>query len=280
MPEEMTVALAQLNPGLRDTAGNLQTMCRIIAEHPEADLVVFPELFLSGYTTEGLDELAVDLHAPEVESIAYAAREASTAVVFGAPERMEGGYANSAICVDRLGGLACVYRKTHLFGDERDAFSAGDELVVVDLDGLKVGLMICFDVEFPEVARTLAQAGADLLVTISANMDPFGRDHETFCAARALENGLPHLYVNQVGKGERFTFAGGTFFVSADGERSAEAGLSEKVIGLRLDLSAGSSIKPEHLRPDYLRQLRYPLPVTLARRTRQEEYFSTSDSDA
>ncbi len=84
--------------------------------------------------------------------------------------------------------------------------------------------MICFDVEFPEVARSLALAGADLLVTISANMDPFGRDHDVFVTARALENGLPHLYVNQVGRGEAFTFAGGTMAVSADGDRLAEAG--------------------------------------------------------
>ena len=61
--------------------------------------------------------------------------------------------------------------------------------------------MICFDVEFPEVARSLAKAGANLLVTVSANMDPFGRDHDVFATARALENGVPHLYVNQVGRG-------------------------------------------------------------------------------
>ena len=58
-----------------------------------------------------------------------------------------------------------------------------------------MGPMICFDVEFPEVARTLARRGADVLVTISANMEPLGPDHDTAASARALENGLPHLYV-------------------------------------------------------------------------------------
>ena len=71
--------------------------------------------------------------------------------------------------MDRRGNLAGVYRKTHPFGDERKVFAAGDELLV-DLNGVRVGIMICFDVEFPEVARSLAVAGADLLITISANM--------------------------------------------------------------------------------------------------------------
>jgi len=111
------------------------------------------------------------------------------------------------------------------------------------------------------VSRSLALAGADLLVTVSANMDPFGRDHDVFATARALENGLTHLYVNQVGSGEAFTFAGGTMAVSADGDRLAECGTSEGAIEVSLDLSARSEERPENLRPDYLKELRGPLPV-------------------
>ncbi len=163
--------------------------------------------------------------------------------------------------MDRRGNSAGVYRKAHLFGEERGAFVAGDELLVVDLGGVRAGLMICFDVEFPEAARSLALAGADLLVTVSANMDPFGRDHEVFATARALENGLPHLYVNQVGVGEAFTFAGGTMAVSADGDYLAEAGGSEDAIPVSLDLSATNEVRPEELRPRYLEEMRGALPV-------------------
>lgn len=125
--------------------------------------------------------------------------------------------------------------------------------------------MICFDVEFPEVARSLALAGADLLVTISANMDPFGRDHDVFATARALENGLPHLYVNQIGPGENFIFAGGTMAVSVDGDRLAECGTSEGEIEVPLDLSARNAGRPEDLRPRYLEEMRGTLPVSVAR---------------
>jgi predicted amidohydrolase len=116
--------------------------------------------------------------------------------------------------------------------------------------------MICFDVEFPEVARSLALTGVDLLVTISANMDPFGRDHDVFATARALENSLPHLYVNQVGPGEAFTFAGGKMAISADGERLATAGASEDVISVCVDPSARNGDRPEDLRPRYLEEMR------------------------
>ncbi len=261
MPAELNVVLAQLNPSLRQTDANTETVARVVAEHPEADLFVFPELFLNGYTTNNIEELALDPEGPEVGRVARIAGESSSAVIFGAPERFGGGYANSALYVDRRGDLAGTYRKTHLFGEERGAFVAGDELLVVDLEGTKLGLMICFDVEFPEVARSLALAGADVLVTISANMDPFGRDHDVFATARALENGLPHLYVNQVGEGEAFRFAGGTMAVSADGDRLAEAGLSgEAVVRLRLDAD-GNSARPDELKPDYLNEMRGALPV-------------------
>jgi predicted amidohydrolase len=263
MPGVVNVALAQLRPTLRGTAENLGTITRLIEENADADLIVFPELFLGGYTTRAPEELALDQDSPEVQRLAATAREHSTAVILGAPERLIEGVSNSAICVDERGELVGCYRKTHLFGDERGVFVAGDELLVVEIGGLKAGLMICFDVEFPEVARSLALAGAELLVTVSANMDPFGRDHDVFAVARAIENGLPHLYVNQVGAGEAFTFAGGTMAVSADGDRLAEAGASgEAVVRLRLDIAIGNPARPDELKPNYLKEMRGSLPVS------------------
>jgi len=265
MPGEINAFLAQLKPALRNTPQNLETMIKILAENDEADLVVFPELFLSGYTTSEPEELALDLDGSEVAAIARHARENSTAVIFGAPESTSVGVANAAICVDRFGNIVGSYRKTHLFGSERETYVAGNELLIVDLDGVRAGIMICFDVEFPEVARALVKAGANLLVTISANMDPFGRDHDVFATVRALENSVPHLYVNQVGRGEAFTFAGGTMIVSADGDRPVEAGAAgEKVIRQQLDLSGRSAERPEDLRPDYLKEMRGRLPVVFA----------------
>ena len=262
MTKEMNVVLAQLNPALRNPSSNLETMHEIVAEHSYADLVVFPELFLSSYTVETPEELAIDLDGPETANIGHTAQDNSTAIVFGAPERVPGGCANSALCIDQCGKVVGSYRKTHLFGDETKAFIAGDELMIFNINDVQVGIMICFDVEFPEVARTLAQSGAELLVTISANMDPFGRDHKIFCTARALENGIPHLYVNQVGSGETFNFAGGTMVVSSDGNYLTRASVTdERVVSCRLNLFTNDDVKPDELRPDYLSRVRSTLPV-------------------
>src|SRR5215217_401408 len=257
MPAVLTVVLAQLSPRLRQTKANIETIRRVVAEHPGADLVVFPELFLSGYTLSDIDELAVHLDGPELKKVADIAQESSTALIFGAPERVSGGIANSAFCVDEQGTIAAVYRKAQLYGgEESEAFVAGNELLVVELCGLKMGIMICFDVEFPEVARSLARVGAEMLVTISANMEPFGNDHAVFVSARALENGLPHAYVNQVGPGEKnLTFVGGSTVVSPDGEIYAQAGSSEEAI-----LSVRLLPAKSNLREDYLSQLRSPMP--------------------
>jgi (R)-amidase len=257
MTAELNIALAQLSSRLRQTEANIETVRRVVADHPEADLVVFPELYLSGYVLDGIEGLALRLGGPELQEIAEIARENSTALVLGAPEHVEGGVANSAFCVDERGRIAAVYRKVQLFGgDESDAFVAGDELMVVELCGVKIGPMICFDVEFPEVARALARARAELLVTISANMEPFGNDHAVFVSARALENGLPHVYVNQVGPAGALNFVGGSAVVSADGEVDARAGSSEEEIpAARLRLPARSSV-----RQDYLSELRSPMP--------------------
>ncbi len=129
--------------------------------------------------------------------------------MIGFAERNEdGSCSNSVACIDRDGSLAGVYRKTQLYAGEREVFRPGRELRIVTLAGIAVAPLICFDVEFPEPVRALALAGAELLVTASANMEPFGPDHELATRARALENRLPHLYANAVGTIGRLSFVG------------------------------------------------------------------------
>ena len=278
MTKTVDIALAQLGPHLRHTEANVETVRRVVAKHPEAGLVVFPELFLSGYTVTGVDELAILPSGPELKTLADIARENSTALIVGAAERVNDGVANSAFCVDERGNITAAYRKVQVYGgDEGDAFVVGDELLLVELCGVKVGLMICFDMEFPEVARALAWAGAELLVTISANMEPFGNDHAVFASARALENGLPHAYVNQVGPGDKgLIFTGGSSIISPDGELLAQAGsVEEIVVNAKLSLPMKSNI-----REDYLNQLRFPLPevrnlsrnLSSSTRTKEKRY--------
>ena len=101
--------------------------------------------------------------------------------------------------------------------------------------------MICFDVEFPEVARTLALRGADLLVTISANPEAFRRDHDVFVPARALENGVPHLYVNRVGRQEEISFGGTSMAIDPEGTVLSEAGPEGRRAAVRRDRRRGTA---------------------------------------
>jgi predicted amidohydrolase len=203
----------------------------VLGAHRDVEIAVFPELFLGGYDLSLVGQSARSPDSPELQSIAAAAAAASTAVVVGFAERAEdGSFFNSVACIDRDGSLAGLYRKRRLFGSEPDAFQAGDEHRVVRLAGLDVGPMICFDVEFPEPARELAAAGAELLVTASANMAPFGPDHEVATRARALENRLPHLYTNGVGAIGGLRLVGGSRSVDASGVVLAEAGSDEEAL--------------------------------------------------
>jgi predicted amidohydrolase len=252
--------LAQLEAAPGDVAGNARRVADTLAEHPEADLAVFPELFLSGYSLRDAGSAARAPDAAELDVLAEAARAASTAVVVGFVERTEDGLANSVACIDQDGTLRRVYRKAQLFGAEREVFTPGRELVVVELAGRRVAPLICFDVEFPELARRLAVAGADLLVTASANMEPFYADHDIATRARALENRIPHLYANLVGSSEPLRFVGGSRSIGSGGDVLAEAAHAREEVLVAPVAPTGADDE----RVDYVRQLPGDIPVAAA----------------
>ena len=126
-------------------------------------------------------------------------------MVIGFAERTPEGLANSVACFDRDGSARGVYRKNEPVRKRgRGRLRRPDEeLLIAELAGRRVAPLICFDIEFPEPARQVTLAGADLLVTASANMEPYYLDHAIGTVARAHENRRPHLYANTVGRGRR-----------------------------------------------------------------------------
>src|SRR6187551_3218042 len=184
----MRALLAQLVPADTpdENAGRAAEIIR--SRGAVVDLVAFPELYLTGYDLERVASVAVAIDSVPLATIREAAADAGTAVAVGLAERRGRSIANTAALIDEGGVIVASYRKTHLFGAEEDAFEPGDELIVAELGGVRVGTMICFDMEFPETARRLARAGAELLLTVSANMEPFYGDHRIASQARALDN--------------------------------------------------------------------------------------------
>lgn len=252
--ETVELLLGQLAPVPGDAATNVARIAAALASHPDADLAVFPELFVSGYEPKS----ALPWDDPAFDPIADAAAAAATTVIFGFTELCDdGSWANSAGVVTEDGRRSGTYRKTHLFGDfERHTFVAGDALRIFPTAAGRVGTLICFDIEFPEPARALARGAATLLVTCSANMEPHGPDHALAARARALDNRLPHVYVNRVGVERGLTFVGGSCVVNSGGDAIAALGSEEELRSVHLPESA-----PPDEDVDYLALLRPDLPV-------------------
>ncbi|HET8758121.1 MAG TPA: nitrilase-related carbon-nitrogen hydrolase [Solirubrobacteraceae bacterium] len=253
----MRACLAQLAPA-GGVPANVERAAQLVKTQRAADLIVFPELFLCGYDLARAAERAIGPDDELLAPLRAAAAATATVVLAGFAERRAGAVANSLLCIDERGATAALYRKLALFGGEVGVFAPGESVCVVDVAGTAVGVMLCFDVEFPEIARALASAGADVIVTASANMAPYFDDHLLATRARALDNRRPHLYVNRVGGEAGLRFVGGTRHIAADGTVVDEIGGDGEGT---LTASVGRAAVPD--RVDYVNLARR-LPVRIS----------------
>jgi predicted amidohydrolase len=238
----MRIAVYQGPPVSGTVAENLE---RLAARAPEAaacgaSLLVCPEMFLTGYAigAEAARRLAEPADGPSAQRAAAIAREAGVALLYGYPELAEGGGVhNAALLVDRDGRRLMSYRKSHLFGDlDRGMFVPGGEPPApAELDGLKVGVLICYDVEFPENVRRWALAGADLVAVPTALMAPYDFVARCTVAARAHENQIFLAYANRCGREGELDYLGQSCIIAPDGGELARAGRGEELLTADLD---------------------------------------------
>ena len=200
-----------------------------------ADLIVFPECMLSGYCFASLEQAAAcaqNIPGPATDHIAQWCSEHNKYVIFGMLESgPEGAIYNSCPIVGPR-GLVGLYRKIHLpfLGVDRFVTAGRWPYQTYDLDGLKVGVHICYDASFPESSRVMALQGADLLV-LPTNWPPGAMTFAKYLPnARALENNVYFLSVNRVGTESKFRFIGQSRLCDVDGE--AMAGCDEESEGL------------------------------------------------
>ncbi|WP_069173233.1 carbon-nitrogen hydrolase family protein [Streptomyces griseus] len=228
-----------------------------------ARLLVCPELFLTGYAIgDALPELAEPCDGPGARAVADICARHGLAVLYGYPERADGLLFNSAQLIGPDGTALAHYRKTHLFGDfEQKWFTPGEQPVVqAELDGVRIGLLICYDVEFPENVRAHALAGTDLLVVPTALMHPFGFVAESVVPVRAFESQMYVAYVNRTGPEGEFDFTGLSCLAGPDGTVRARAGREEELVvgAVDPDLLRGSRAANPYLdgrRPALYRSL-------------------------
>ncbi|MEU5719874.1 carbon-nitrogen hydrolase family protein [Streptomyces sp. NPDC020403] len=204
-----------------------------------ARLLVCPEMFLTGYAVgDAVPELAEPADGPGARAVADICARHGLAVLYGYPERAGGLLFNSAQLIGPDGTALAHYRKTHLFGDfEQKWFAPGEQPVVqAELDGVRIGLLICYDVEFPENVRAHALAGTDLLVVPTALMHPFGFVAESVVPVRAFESQMYVAYVNRTGPEGEFDFTGLSCLAGPDGTVRARAGREEELVVGAVDL--------------------------------------------
>lgn len=191
-----------------------------------ADLMLTPEVTLGGYNVgpDRCKSLAASADTL-IDALKSIARTHEIALVVGlvlpGPDRPY----NGAVMLDSAGVERHRYHKTHLYGGvDRSQFVAGAALSgVVDLSGWSIGLAICYDIEFPEVARTLALQGADLILVPTANMKPFDSVATRLIPARAEENAVYLAYANYIGTEGEFDYGGLSCICGPDGNDLARA---------------------------------------------------------
>jgi 5-aminopentanamidase len=238
------LALAQIPSVYHQKAANLERAERVmrLAADGGAQLILFPEMFLTGYLVwERLTELAEPLDGPSIRRLQQLALDLRLLTVCGFPERAEGdALYNTACVIDRDGRLLGGYRKTHLFADEPGVFSPGDRLPVFESALGTVGVLICYDIEFPEPVRAVALSGAPLILVSTANMEPYEVSQEVFLRSRALENGIYMAVANTIGEDHRYRYFGQSSVANPQGKLIARAGPDEGIVMADLDLNEAS----------------------------------------
>jgi omega-amidase len=248
MPREIAIALAQMEPKLTQVEDNLQRMVEIVEEigaKEKVDLILFPELVTTGYECGvRFTELAETVPGHSVGLLASRAKQFNTYIAFGMVERkkVESVLYDAAVLIDPNGEVVDKYHKVHLRGEERLAFRNGFRYPVMLMEAEEqalIGLMIGWDLTFPEVARSYALAGAELVCVLGSWEQEHMAEWHAYMTARAFENAVFMAGANRVGKEPTYTFGGGSKIVGPTGQVYAEIqeeGESYAIARIDLDL--------------------------------------------
>jgi NAD+ synthase len=226
--DQLTIGVAQLNPIVGDVRGNADKARRARASAPDADLIVFPELFIAGYPPEDL-VLKPAFQAACRQATEDLACETSDgpALLVGTPW-LEDGKLYNAVALLEGGRVAALRFKVDLpnYGvfDEKRVFAPGPAPGPVNFRGVRIGIPICEDIWGPEPVECIAETGGEILLV--PNGSPYRRgvinERLNVAVARVVEAHLPLLYVNQVGGQDELVFEGASFALNADGALAAQ----------------------------------------------------------
>jgi predicted amidohydrolase len=238
MVNEITVALAQISCKVGDKESNLKTIHKKITESKlkGANLVIFPELALTGYVCK---DLVYELAEPvpnglSIRQIVKMAKKYNIHVIFGMIESSQKAASllyNTAVLVGPkgfIGKYQKIHLPTHSVFEEKRYFRQGYQTPILETDIGKIGLIICYDIFFPEITRVIRLKGAQLVVCISASPSIRQEFFEVLTIARAIENNVFLTYTNLVGIEDGLQFWGGSRCIAPNGKIIAQAKYDEE----------------------------------------------------
>ncbi|WP_311290187.1 carbon-nitrogen family hydrolase [Paenibacillus glycanilyticus] len=250
MTQPLRIALLQMNIEIGQPDANfakLASMLEEAASQPnKPDVIVFPEMWNTGYALTEITELADPQGERTIAYLSDFSRKHGVHIIAGSiAEGREDGVYNTIFAFDRDGNQTGDYSKIHLFRlmDEEKYLAAGDKLGRLEIEGAGAGMMICYDIRFPELARKLALDGAKLLFVPAEWPHPRLHHWRTLLTARAIENQMFVIACNRVGVSGDTHFFGHSMILDPWGETIAEAGEEETIVYAEIDLSLVDTVR-------------------------------------
>ena len=229
----MKISIAQFKSELGAVEENFRTAAKLIEAARNSDVILLPELWSTGYYPTPVENFA-DKDGRRTKEFLCAASEKFSVNIIGGSVIVDsdGKIFNRCMVANRRGEIVASYDKTHLFSfaNEGDVFSAGDKISVVELDGVKCGLAICYDLRFPEFIRKIALAGAEIIFIPAAWSLKRLTPRQVLTKARAIENQVFVMFANSSGKSEIINPLGEVVAIAERGEEilTAEINLRER----------------------------------------------------
>jgi len=237
MSSVLRAAIYQYECRNESPAARLQRLDRMLDAHgAKLDLVICPELFLSGYNVgDSIRQLAEPQDGPFARAAAALAHKHGTALIYGYPEQFGSVTYNAAVCVDRDGRAIAHHRKLRLPNRfEKSYFATGDAYTLFELNGWRIAILVCYDVEFPEAVRACAARGAQLVVAPTALRKEWAFVARSMIPTRAFENRFFVAYANYCGVEGSFEYLGESCFAGPTG-RVVAGGSTEALVTAALD---------------------------------------------
>ncbi len=244
----LTVAAAQAEAVAGDLAANVRTAAGLVREAADrgARVVVLPEAYLTGYDLDVFAGPLPSLVDLPLDALRDAARDTGAVVVASSALAAEGVATLSSVVVHPDGAVDVPYDKQHLDGDEATYFTPGDHGASIRVDGLELGLSICYDGCFPEHARAAAEDGAVAYLSSSAYFAGAEHRRDLYYAARAVENGMYVVFAGLTGRCGSRDFSGGSAVYDPEGRPLVRLGTEPGVAVADLDTDVVDATRAQH----------------------------------